>query len=529
MPVPEKLLQIRERKDLSLRPTNFLKKTFTGFDGEEHPLKIRYYQVQGILHLVAMKSFLLGDDCGLGKTLQSIAALCYIWESKPDTKVIVMTTKSAIVQWANEFDKFTTGVTVIPYMGTPQKRAKVRKVFETTDGPTVLVGGYRSFVRDISDIQHYEDFVFLADECTAFKNPKTQVHQVCKHLASQASRSWGLSATMIKNHLMEVYGIFRVLKPDLFPISQNKFMMYYCIVRMQRIPKSNRLIPVIVSYPPERVRELKELISPFYLGRAKYEVASDLPVLVTKTVQVGLSEHQQDKYEEALSGLLEMGRGEDQVVKETDKLTQIIYCQEIVDHPDLIGCDGRSGKLDALIDMLKEGDLEDEKVIVFTRFSKMVDILMGALAKAKIPAVRVTGKEKQAQRVEAMSAFQDPKNPTRVVCITMAGGDAINLQAAKALVFYDTPWSAGDVIQIIGRMIRIGSLHDRCYTIHLVSRGRTPSIDNRVLEVMHRKMKLIETVLGQRVKGENTPDTEVSSANDISDLFSLLVEDARQR
>jgi hypothetical protein len=65
--VPERLQKIRDRKDLKLRPTKYLKQTFTGFDRKEHPLKIRYYQVQGILHLVAMKRFLLGDDTGLGK------------------------------------------------------------------------------------------------------------------------------------------------------------------------------------------------------------------------------------------------------------------------------------------------------------------------------------------------------------------------------------------------------------------------------------------------------------------------------
>ena len=74
--VHKRLKGLRERSDLSLRSTSHLKDTFTGFDGQEHPLKLRYYQVQGLLHLVAMKRFLLGDDTGLGKTLQSIGALC---------------------------------------------------------------------------------------------------------------------------------------------------------------------------------------------------------------------------------------------------------------------------------------------------------------------------------------------------------------------------------------------------------------------------------------------------------------------
>ena len=70
----EKLKVIRQRTDLTLRPTQHLRKTFIGFDGEEHDLQLRYYQVQGILHLLAVPRFLLGDDTGLGKTIQAIAA-----------------------------------------------------------------------------------------------------------------------------------------------------------------------------------------------------------------------------------------------------------------------------------------------------------------------------------------------------------------------------------------------------------------------------------------------------------------------
>ena len=76
--VIKKLKAIRERQDLSLKKTKHLKETFTGFDGTEIPLQLRYYQVQGVLHLACMKRFLLGDDCGLGKTLQSIAAMCFL-------------------------------------------------------------------------------------------------------------------------------------------------------------------------------------------------------------------------------------------------------------------------------------------------------------------------------------------------------------------------------------------------------------------------------------------------------------------
>ena len=113
----------------------------------------------------------------------------------------------------------------------------------------------------------------------------------------------------------------------------------------------------------------------------------------------------------------------------------------------------------------------------------------------------------------------------QVIFITMAGGDAINLQTAKATVFYDTPWSAGDYIQIIGRMIRIGSEHDRVYAIHLVCKD---TVDDRVQAVRRKKMKLIEAVLGERLKGESSSETVYGVSSEIKDIFEGLCSDARK-
>ena len=179
---------------------------------------------------------------------------------------------------------------------------------------------------------------------------------------------------------------------------------------------------------------------------------------------------------------------------------------------------------ETLIDLLTKGDFADEKVIVFTRFRKMVDYMMPVLKQEGIKAVRITGSENENQRQAAQDAFQDPKDDTRVIVITTAGGEAINLQAAKAIIFYDTLWSGGAYIQILGRMIRIGSIHDRVYAVHLVAKG---TVDQRVMEVLKKKMNLIEAVQGKRIKGEGDATVMIQKDNDISDLFSALQEDAR--
>ena len=108
-PAYEKLKELRTRKDLTIRPTPHLRDTYIALDGVEKPFSLRYYQIQGMLHLLTMPRFVLGDDCGIGKTPTTIVALCFLWEKNPSMKAIILTNKSAVEQWASEFMKFTKG------------------------------------------------------------------------------------------------------------------------------------------------------------------------------------------------------------------------------------------------------------------------------------------------------------------------------------------------------------------------------------------------------------------------------------
>lgn len=523
-----KLKKIRQRKDLKLRKLKHLKDTFLTFGGDERELKLRYYQVQGVLHLISVKRFILGDGTGLGKTLQSIAALCYLWEKNPDMKVLVLTNKSAVPQWVAEFEKFTVGIKSIICKGTPKQRQKAYDAFNASTGPTVLVMGYRSTIRDFQKLQDIKWGCVVYDEASAFKNPKTQIHQVCRHFGENSERTWGLTATLIKNRLEEGWGIYQVIAPGLFHPSRTRFLSEFCVTRLQRIAGSRRQIPVVVGHRRSHIEKFREMIDPYFIGRPKHEVASELPPLTSRTLKFPMTRAQSSLYAEALSGLLEVVDKEsgEMEEKEVTQLTAIAYCQQIVNHPLLIGHEGDSSKLDALMDLITEGDLSEEKIIVYSRFRSMVDIIMEKLRTKKIDAVRITGSENEDQRKEAQDAFQDTKSSTRVICITNAATEAVNLQSAKAVVFYDTPWSAGDYLQALGRMIRIGSEHDKVYAFHLVCED---SVDERVQAVRRSKMRLIESVIGKRLKGDSDDDFEVSANNEIGDIFAALQADARRQ
>ena len=525
MDLLEKLKKVREKDDIQLPDSPNFRKTYIHRSGEERPLELRGYQKQMVIHLLAMNRFVVGDDTGLGKTIETIAALCLLWRKDPDLKAIVLTKKSSMSPgWDVEgFDCFTTGVNVFKADGGPNQREEAHRAWHEAKGPTVLIQSYTSACNDFTRLQHFEGYVLICDEATVFKNPKTRVHKICKFLSNKASRAWGLTATLIKNNLLEGYGIYKVLVPEVFPLNERGFMDHYSIVQMQRVAKGKQ-VPKIVGYSQKHIAKFRDKIELYYLGRPKHLVAKELPVLTTRDVKIGLTRWQHEKYQEALSGFMEHGDGEG---RETTQLTALIYCQEIVNHPALLEFpDYKSEKLEALADLLTEGDLEGEKVIVFSRFKKMVDVAQAYLEKKGLVCVRVTGDESSADRKKAMLSFQDPNSSVNVIFITMAGGDAINLQAAKALIFYDTPWSAGDYIQIVGRMIRIGSEHDRCYAIHLVCKD---TIDEHVQAVVKKKMKLINEILGERIRGDQESSVVYSASSEIRDVFDAMLSGARKK
>lgn len=573
-----KLLEIRERQDLTLRPLRYLKPTYTFHDGSERPLSIRYYQVQGILHLILMARFVLGDDTGVGKSLEAIVALCYLWEKNPQQKVIILTDMSAVWQWVAEIARFTTGVHALAYMGDPmtgvkraqrdlpalekelkalpspdtgeekqkykalkakvaslrklakrntsiQDREDIRQEFENHEGPCVLVMNYEKARVDINALQGWKDYILVCDECQAFKSPESQIHQVAAYLASRSKRTWGLTATLIQNRLLEGYGIYKVIMPGLFG-SKNDFQHDYSIVEMVWVGQ-NRKIPKVVGHSPEHVKRFKEAIDPYYVGRAKWQVATELPSLTIKSMECRLTPWQEAKYDETLAGILEMADGD---VKETTMLTQIGYCQQICNHPQVLGFDEESPKLDLLIDLLTTGEFAGVKAIVSSRSKKMVHLIVAALKAKKVKSVTVTGDDSAAVREKNKNLFQDTSSGVDVICITDAGKQAINLQAAQVIIFFDTDFSGGVYLQKLGRMIRIGSEHDTCYAVHLVAKrahgGKT--VDHRCMDILNTKMDLIEAVLGKRIKGEGDEAGIIREDNDITQLFASLREDAKK-
>jgi SNF2 family DNA or RNA helicase len=548
----ERLEVIRSRKDLKLPPNKILREKIVGLDGVEIPFTFRYYQIQGILHLLGLRRMVLGDGTGLGKTVQTIGAFSYIWDKNPNMKALVVAPKSAIRQWADEIGRFTNGVKV--FIGTAAKETKdlsavdarkaIYEAWSAHEGPCVLILNYALLIRDwnhggfqpllpngkpdhkkpvlpgLLDAmvqKHGKEMTAVLDEATAFKSMKTKTWEVVAYLSTHVNRVYALTATLLKNNLMEGYSIYKAICPRVFG-TKTAFYDDYCFIEYQQTRTAR--IPIIKSY--KNLDKFRETIRPVYLGRPKHEVSTELPALTTREISFELNKAEVLKYRDALQGILELGDGEIKEFSETKALTSLIYCQQIVnslsllkfkegdqvtewDMPEGHKVGSLSSKEQALIDLLQD-ELDGEKVIVFTRFESHLERLQKVLKTAGIKSVRISGKENDEKRRDAQKAFQDLQSDTQVIFITAAGSEAINLQAASGIVFYDMPWSWGDYVQILGRMIRIGSPHQFVLAYHLLAElpgvGKDrKSIDHHVLSLLRRKKNLVDKVLGEAAQG----------------------------
>lgn len=514
----ERLREIRASKDVSLKLSKYLRHEVTSFDGSLEPLRIRNYQAQAVLHLLSMPRFLLGDDTGLGKTLSCIVAMSLLAELEPSFKVMIVATRSVASQWVEEIQKFCLEEAFEIYVAkTPKTRPKVYEAWANSKGRAILVTRYGIMRNDIHTLKEYEGYTLITDEAAEYSNPEAQINQVMRFYASKSKRMWALTATPIQNNLIEGFGIYNCVVPGLFPKTKRAFVDRYCVTQLQRLP-SGRKIPIILGYKKGMVQHFRDSIDPFFLARSKQDVAKELPPVIIVRYGMDMTKAQQSLYLDCLASAEEP----DEEGNVQSKFTILVKCQQIANDPRLIEEEGRSSKVAKLFEIISEGELSREKIVVYSRFRTQIDLLEQECEKRKIGCVRITGSESGPQRDEARKKFVTPDNDTRICFITRAGGVGLNLQIAKAIIFFDTPWSAGIYQQLVGRVNRIGSSHNRIFAIHLACHQ---SIDENVLKTLKKKLDLVTRIVGNRISMEEVAK-DLSPA-EIDDIFEAEMKRKR--
>jgi hypothetical protein len=466
--------------------------------------ELRPYQRQGYgwLQFLAEQGLggVLADDMGLGKTVQTLAHILAEKEAgRLDEPFLVVSPTSLIPTWRDEAARFAPDLRVLVMHGLDRPRDA--GAFKDVD---LVLTTYPLLTRDEALLTATEWHGVALDEAQAIKNPATKWTQVACRL--KAGHRLCLTGTPVENHLGEAWSQFTFLMPGL--LGDNK-----TFTKVFRTPIEKK-------GDGERRSLLARRLKPFLLRRTKAEVAAELPPKTEMVRLVELSGAQRDLYETlrlamdskvrqavAAKGL---ARSAIVILEALLKLRQVCCDPRLVKLRGAAKADMTSAKLDHLMELVPEMVEEGRRILLFSQFTSMLDLIKPELIKAGIPFVELTGDT--ADRSTPVKRFQAGEVPVFLISLK-AGGVGLTLTAADTVIHYDPWWNPAVEDQATDRAHRIGQ-DKPVFVYKLIAAG---TVEERMVELQARK-RAVAAALFNTDGGEALAFSE----DDLAALFQPL-------
>lgn len=450
-----------------------------GFNGT-----LRNYQKVGVSCMILQPRFLLADDMGVGKTIETIAACSYLKAKGKVTRVLVICPSSVTFQWRDEIELFTRDTVTLMSRDRKKRKAQYGDVHDYM----YTIVSYKILVNDFDYISHLAFDTIVLDEATAFKNHQTHVAKAVKELSRKATRVYPLTGTPIQNNLMELHSIMEAVDPGVLGEYWN-FRSTHCIDKEFTVFRHGKVVKFKKIVGFRDVDKVVEKMLPYFIKRKAEDVIDELPPLVTKDYWLGMLPGQKKVYKDLLRGALETPQGERRV----ELLTKLTFMLECCDSPYLLGLDCReSSKVDEL-ERLLTGELQGKKVVVFSRFSKMWELLESMFSQNEIVYRRIIGPMGPEERDASKKDFQN--NPdVKVLLMSEAGEMGLNLTRGEYLVCVDQMWNPERIRQLVKRLQRMGQVNPIVFVINLWIKN---SVEDHVRKVLDAKRELINAFEGK--------------------------------
>ena len=465
---------------------------------------LRPYQIDGFhfLAYLAVNGFggILADDMGLGKTIQSITYMLWLREdfvarNKQGRKkvvippVLIVCPKSVLDVWAGETEKFAPGIRVLVIRNKEQ--AVVEDILANYDMVVINYAQLRVCGEQINSIKW---LTVILDEGQQIKNPDSKAAKSARELT--AFNRLVLSGTPIENRLLDMWSLMAFAMPGVLGSRA------YFKKRFDKRKDS------------QSQNRLAARLKPFLLRRTKQQVAKDLPPRTEEEVYAKMEGVQRQLYKAELRRIQKalLGMDSDESVKKNSFaiLQGLMRLRQICCHPGLVdkkyvGED--SAKLNALFYLLDQLRDEGHKVLVFSQFTTMLDIIRARLEADHRPFNYLTGATKD--RKAEIEKFQTTKEPSVFLLSLKAGGAGLNLTSASYVILYDPWWNPAVESQAIDRTHRIGQ-KNKVIAYRLLTRD---SVEEKIRVLQHQKNQLVTNVLG---------DEGFASSLDLNDLQFIL-------
>ena len=467
--------------------------------------ELREYQKLGYSWLKNLEEYKLGgilaDDMGLGKTVQVLSVICsYLENSKNKKPSIVVCPSSLTLNWQSEINKFTNNITSIVIHGNLEERQQQIKDIPNYN---IAITSYELLKRDIEEYKKYNyDFKYIiADEAQYIKNNNTKNAKAIKDI--KADTKYALTGTPIENSLSELWSIFDFIMPG-YLFSYKKFKELY-------------ETPIVRLNDEEATDRLKRLINPFILRRIKKEVLTELPDKTISVLNSDMDEEQRSIY---LSYLTKARKDVEEELKDNTIeqnqikiLALLTRLRQICCHPSLFieNYLGESGKLNQCIEIIKDGVSSGHKILLFSGYTSMFDIIEKRIKNEGIEYLKLTGQTKVTERLDLVDEFNNNEKIKVFLISLKAGGTGLNLTGADMVIHYDPWWNLSAENQATDRTYRIGQKRN-VQVYKLITKN---SIEEKIYDLQKRKEMLIDNMLSK-----NETFLSKLSKEDILQLFS---------
>jgi superfamily II DNA or RNA helicase len=463
---------------------------------------LREYQRRGVAWLQALRAqgfgAVLADDMGLGKTVQLLAHAAIERASGRLTEpVLVVAPTSVVPNWRAEIARFVPHLRSVVLTG-PDRAER----FGEIDGADVVLTTYALLQRDADELLAREWSIAVLDEAQFVKNPRSKGAQLARRL--RARQRIALTGTPVENHLDELWSIFAFAVPDLLGERA-------AFTRVFRTP--------IEKHGDVRRRDALALRTrPFLLRRTKQNVAADLPPKSEIVHRVELDGAQRDLYETIR--LTMHRRVREEVGRRGIERSRIVVLDALLKLRQVC-CDPRllhlppdrvpegSQKLEALLDMLPDLVDDGRRILLFSQFTSMLDLIAPEMTKLKIPFVELRGATRD--RETPVARFQNGDVPLFLISLK-AGGTGLNLTAADTVIHYDPWWNPAVERQATDRAHRIGQ-QQTVFVYKLITVG---TVEERILDMQARKAELAESLFSE----STAPSLAGLDLNEIDRLFA---------
>ncbi|KAE8452198.1 hypothetical protein EG329_001665 [Mollisiaceae sp. DMI_Dod_QoI] len=516
---------------------------------------LKDYQVVGLNWLDMMYrhglSCILADDMGLGKTYQVIAFLTHLVENGQEGPHIVVCPGSTLENWLREFQKFSPKLMVEPYHGPQKERVVAADNILANDQVNVVVTTYDMADGNEEDqrfLRRLRSDVCVYDEGHVLKNTRTKKYRSL--MKNPAKFRLLLTGTPLQNNLGELVALLAFILPGVFNYLKDDLDLIFKAKATTQDTDHAALLS------KERIDRARSILTPFVLRRKKEQVLKHLPTKTCRIEYASLHDSQKGIYDSLLDGARERARfrieggkapksdennplmqlrkaaihpllfrrhfTEEKIREMADILRKrvpesfppsqklefllkemrgasdfwlhmwcVLYpCIRKFDIPDLAWMN--SGKVESLVKLVTAYKEKGDRVLIFSQFSLVLDILEAVLNSSSIQFIRIDGSTNIDERQPLIDTFRDNQDITAFLLTTKAGGTGINLMYANKVIIFDSSFNPQDDKQAENRAHRVGQQKD-VEVVRLVTRG---TVEEQIFALGQSKLELDGRVAG---------------------------------